>query len=66
MTTERTKAGEQHILAGAERISDGDLAKRKAREPLRPRKPQLPCDVGLFGDDADQVDLMDLIWGTEP
>lgn len=66
MTTERTKAGEQHILAGAERISDAKLAQRRSDQPLQPRKAQLPCDVGLFGDDRDQVDLMDLMWGTEP
>lgn len=34
--------------------------KRLAAEALRPDKPQLPCDVGLFSDEADQLDLVSL------
>lgn len=63
MTTERTKAGQQHVLPGAERARDAAMAARKAQEPLRPRKPQLPCDIGLFSDDADQLDLLTIMWG---
>jgi hypothetical protein len=37
------------------------LAKQRAREPLRPNKPQAACDVGLFSDDARQIDLEDLL-----
>jgi hypothetical protein len=33
------------------------LAKRKAAEPLRPKKPQEACDHGLFSDDMDQVEM---------
>lgn len=33
--------------------------KRQAARPLRPSKPQEPCDIGLFGDDAHQLDLVD-------
>jgi hypothetical protein len=36
------------------------LARLLARQPLRPRKPQNPCDIGLFSDDADQLDLVSL------
>jgi hypothetical protein len=36
------------------------LAQRKADAPLKPRKDQAPCDVGLFSDDARQIDLLDL------
>lgn len=41
-----------HDLAG--------LARRLADAPLRPAAPQVPCDVGLFGDDAAQADLVDM------
>jgi hypothetical protein len=36
------------------------LAKQLAAAPLRPRKPQNPCDIGLFSDEADQLDLAGL------
>ena len=39
------------------------LARKRASEPLMARKPQLHCDIGLFSDDADQLDLVD--WLTE-
>lgn len=42
----------------AERM--GELAKLKAQAPMRPAKPQKPCDVGLFSDDADQIDLIEM------
>ena len=32
----------------------------RAATPLRPNKPQLPCDLGLFSDDADQMDLIEM------
>lgn len=28
--------------------------------PLRPKVPQKPCDVGLFSDEADQLDLCEM------
>jgi hypothetical protein len=27
---------------------------------LQPTKPQLPCDIGLFSDEADQLDLVEM------
>ncbi len=36
------------------------LAKRRAREPLRPAKPQEACDIGLFSDDRHQLDLVEM------
>jgi hypothetical protein len=54
---DRTAAGAQHALAGAERVSLAAVAKRCAGEPLRPSRAQLPCDLGLFSDDAAQDDL---------
>jgi len=33
---------------------------RLAMAPMKPAKPQLPCDVGLFSDNANQLDLVEL------
>jgi hypothetical protein len=56
---DQTAAGAQHVLPGAGHISPAAVAKRRAGEPLRPNKPQLPCDVGLFSDQASQLDLIE-------
>ena len=37
------------------------LAQRKANAPLRPTVAQASMDVGLFGDDARQSDLIDAV-----
>jgi N12 class adenine-specific DNA methylase len=58
--TERTEAGEQGVIPGAERISDAELAQRKADEGLKPKVQQKPADIGLFGDEDKQSDLVDL------
>jgi hypothetical protein len=55
---DRTPAGQQFVLPGAERAGDAAMARRAADAPLRPRVPQQPCDLGLFSDDAAQVDLL--------
>ena len=47
----------QAVIPGAEQIS---LARLKARQPLRPAKAQKPCDIGLFSDEADQLDAVDM------
>lgn len=36
------------------------LAERKWRAPTMPSKAQLPCDVGLFSDERDQLDLVEM------
>lgn len=41
----------------------GGLLRLKAAAPMRPRRDQKPCDVGLFSDDVDQIDLVS--WLTE-
>lgn len=44
-----------------------DAARRRGRlmrlayAPLRPTKPQEACDVGLFSDNARQLDLVDVL-----
>ncbi|MFA5951549.1 MAG: LPD38 domain-containing protein [Hyphomicrobium sp.] len=59
-TTERTEAGEQTVLPGAEKIGDGEQAQRAADKPLKPKVAQKPADDGLFGDEKDQTDLLDV------
>lgn len=46
--TEKTVAGEQTVIPGAEKISDKELAERKMEEPLRESKVQKPANEGLF------------------
>ena len=58
---EKTAAGAQYVLPGASPAADGETAQRRAEKPLRPKTPQSPCDIGLFSDDAAQVDLLDLM-----
>ena len=36
------------------------LARLKAAAPMRPDKPQKPCDVGLFSDESAQLDLVEM------
>lgn len=50
----------QCVLPGAERASLSDVAKRRAMAPLKPKTAQRPCDVGLFSDEADQLDLCEM------
>ena len=37
------------------------LAERKWREGAKPSKPQQPCDIGLWSDDALQLDLIECL-----
>jgi hypothetical protein len=55
-----TPAGLQIVLPGAETVPQGVLAQRRADAPIKPAKPQQPCDVGLFSDEADQLDLCEM------
>jgi hypothetical protein len=56
---ERTEVGQQHVIPGTERISDAELAKRRAEQPLKPKATQKPADEGLFSDESKQTDLID-------
>jgi hypothetical protein len=44
------------------RIEDDQrvVAERRWRSRLKPKADQLPCDVGLFSDDRDQLDLVEM------
>ena len=57
--TEGTSAGEQHVIAGADKISGAEVAKRKAGQPLKPQVAQKPADHGLFSDESKQIDFID-------
>jgi hypothetical protein len=59
-STERTHAGQQHVLPGAERAPDPELAQRRADERLKPKVAQRPADFGLFSDESKQTDLVDM------
>jgi hypothetical protein len=59
----RTLAGPQYVLPGAER-SEAGRAQRAADKRLIASIPQRPCDIGLFSDDAAQADLLDLLRRT--
>jgi hypothetical protein len=52
---ESTSAGEQHVIPGAEKISDAEVAKRKAAEPLKPKVGQKPATKACLA-----------IWLTRP
>lgn len=36
------------------------LVQRRAAQSMVPDKPQKPCDIGLFSDDAAQLDLVEM------
>ena len=55
----RSEAGEQHVLAGTEKISDAELAKRRGEPPLKPKTAQKPADENLFSEQNKQTDLVD-------
>ena len=57
--TEGTSAGEQHVIAGADKISGAEVAKRKAGQPLKPQVAQKPADHVLFSDESKQIDFID-------
>jgi hypothetical protein len=48
-------------VPGTEPLTSAEMAKRQAAAPLRPIVAQKPCDVGLFSDNAAQVDLIDML-----
>lgn len=55
----KPKPDRQIALQGTERITDAELARRLAERKMQPRVEQRP-PVGLFSDERDQLDLVDL------
>jgi hypothetical protein len=62
MQMAKFRSDRQSEMAGTSADIAG-LLRLKAAAPIKPRKPQQPCDVGLFSDEADQLDLVS--WFTE-
>jgi hypothetical protein len=56
MTIDRTEAGAQVVLPGAEKATNATMAQRRADEPLRAKVAQKPVG-GLFGDGHRQIEL---------
>jgi hypothetical protein len=63
---ERTEVGQQYVIPGTERISDAELAKQRAEQPLKPKAKQKPADEGLFSDESMQTDLVDQAYAVPP
>jgi len=58
MATERTDQGQQHLIDGVKPITQRDRLQVLMDAPLLPKRPQRPCNIGLFDDDArNQFDL---------
>jgi hypothetical protein len=55
----------QAVLPGAERVSMAKIVATRALERMRPKKPQKACDVGLFSDESDQLDLVEMFQDQE-
>lgn len=56
--TEPTPIGLQSLVPGVAPISVADRLAQRAAAPLEPKKPQRPCDLGLFDLNArNQLDL---------
>lgn len=61
-TVEKTDAGQQTVISGAEKISDKSLAERKMAGGKRAAVAQKPADDGLFDTSArKQTDLLDAV-----
>lgn len=50
----------QGVIPGTERATPKTMAERQAAAPMRASKPQRSLDFGLFGDEPNQLDLVDL------
>jgi hypothetical protein len=55
---------DQARMAGSEPDVAG-LLRIKAAAPIKPAKPQARCDIGLFSDEADQLDLCEMFQDGE-
>ena len=55
---EATPIGAQTLVPGVQPITPRDRLEWRAAAPLEPKKPQRPCDLGLFDTNArNQLDL---------
>lgn len=56
----------QTTLGAIPSVTTADRIHAIRRARALPRKPQQPCDVGLFSDDAAQLDLLDIEMFQQP
>jgi hypothetical protein len=64
---EPTAIGPQTLIPGVAPIRLADRLAARAAAPLEPRKPQRPCDLGLFDTNAiNQLDLFNRLPPPEP
>lgn len=55
---EPTAIGPQTLIPGVAPISSAERLQQRAAAPLEPKKPQRPCDLGLFDINArNQLEL---------
>ena len=55
------KANElRHEAIALESSIAAAAAQREANSPLKPKEAQKPLDIGLFSDDANQLDLIEM------
>jgi hypothetical protein len=58
LQTEMTVQGEQTLVPGVKPITQRERLQALMNAPLIPKRPQKPCNVGLFDDDARaQLDI---------
>jgi hypothetical protein len=58
LASEATEAGEQTLIPGVRPVSIRERLDHLAAQPLTPRKPQKPLDIGLFDEATrDQLSL---------
>ena len=58
--TEPTPEGAQMLIGGVRPVTVRDRLALRAAAPMKPAKPQQPCDLGLFDESArNQLDLLD-------
>lgn len=56
----------QPTLGAIPSVTTADRIGAVLRARATPRKPQLACDIGLFSDDAAQLDLLDMGMFQQP
>lgn len=55
---ELTEQGEQILVSGVQPIGTNERVRAMMNAPLRPKRAQKPCDIGLFDDNArNQLDF---------
>ncbi|MGH8608839.1 MAG: hypothetical protein ACREX9_15940 [Gammaproteobacteria bacterium] len=56
--SETTPVGEQALVPGVKPLTQRERLQAVMRGPLLPKRPQKPCNLGLFDTDArNQLDL---------